>query len=63
MRVAMMVLTLLLSSCKLGGSTVSQHCAHLGDQCQLDGGLLGVCIASDQPTCAAPPCLTCTPQH
>jgi len=62
-RSLLIVAVLLSTACKLSGPAVSERCEHTGDRCQLDQGLQGVCTPTDQPTCATPPCLACTPQH
>ncbi len=52
----------LLTACP-DPTPVSRSCDRLGDPCQLENGTLGICSESLAATCAAPPCIACTPQH
>ena len=58
-----MVVTLALAACNLSGPAATEHCERIGDRCQLDPGLQGVCAPTQQSDCAQPPCLACMPQH
>ncbi|MEM9195148.1 MAG: hypothetical protein AAGF12_38605 [Myxococcota bacterium] len=52
----------LLSGCPTGTS-LSETCTAVGDQCRIRDGLLGVCTPKDPPDCPDPPCLQCVGQH
>ncbi len=41
---------------------VPTACTHVGEQCRMPDGPLGVCSETSS-TCATPPCLACTSQH
>jgi len=52
-----------LAGCPPKGSAVPRTCSHLGQQCDLGGGVLGVCNATSTGTCDGGLCLVCAPQH
>ncbi|MBK7579756.1 MAG: hypothetical protein IPI67_06045 [Myxococcales bacterium] len=55
------------TACPDGAKGSSQRpastCKQRGEQCQLPGGVLGVCNDGACPAGREPPCLACTPQH
>jgi len=60
---ALLATTVAMTGCEIGEQAVSARCTHIGEQCQLPDGPLGVCQERPCEAGHAAPCFTCTSQH